>query len=235
MFDRRLDSRRSWALHAALFSIMLVVSSSAMGATITIEFTGIASIVATTLRDGSIDVGSSVSGSVSFSTNPGPNTYPNPGIGRYEYIDDQTPISSFDITIGSYSAAITTGSPPVPSGHRIEVRDDYPFVLQDGLFVAANVTGDSINGLTPQSVQFALVSTDLSRLSDIGIPSVDEIEGFLVSEGTESSNFLSFGGADTIRWNLTGFDVSIIPEPSTALLLSFGLAALGLSRRHRAR
>ena len=235
MSDRRLASGRPWALHAVLFSIILVVSSPAMGATITIEFTGIASIVAANLRDGPIDVGSSVSGSVSFSTNPGPNTYPNPGLGRYEYIDDETPISSFDITIGGYSAAIATGSPPIPSEHQIEVRDDYPYVLQDGLFVAANVAGDSINGLTPQSVQFALVSTDLSRIAGIEIPSVGEIESFLASEGTESSNFLSFGGADTIRWNLSWFGVSIVPEPSTALLLSFGLVALGLSMRRRAR
>lgn len=218
-----------------LFALLLTVSSTAIGSTITIDFTGTVSILPTALRDGSTAVGSSVSGSISFATDPGSNTYPNPGVGRYEYVDDQIPISSFDITLGGNSYEMTIGAPPYPASHQIEVRDDYPFVLQDALFLTANVTGDSINGLMPQFAQFGLASTDLSRLSGIDVPSADEILSFLVSEGTQATNFLSFGGADTIRWSLSSFAVVVIPEPSTGLLIGFGLMASGLFMRQRSR
>jgi hypothetical protein len=81
MLGQRPGSKRSQILHETVFSIMPIASPSAMGATITIEFTGVVSIVPTVPRDGSIDPGSPVSGSVSVSTTRGPNTYPNPKTG----------------------------------------------------------------------------------------------------------------------------------------------------------
>jgi len=224
---RRLR-KLAWALPLA---IALVGATNGVAATIRIEFAGTVTIVSSSLRDGTVEVGDTVFGTVEVATDPGSDSNPTADVGRYDYVSDEVPIASFDLVLGDYSAQMATGAPSSPQNHHVEVRDDYTFVPQDAFFVAANADGSGLNGFAPEYMQFGLVSSDLSRLTGTELPTLEELLGFAIGEGTQATNFLSFGGADSIRWNLTSLSFLPIPEPSTLLLVGVGLLTLSGSRR----
>jgi len=200
------------------------LAAPSQAAVIEVAFTGIVASVGTDLAGGPIDVGNEVSGRFSYNT-PAPNT----GVGNIGIYDDV--VTSYNATVGGYEVAMV-GSTDFRVGND-QTSIPNPF---DSLIVnAVALSGPELNALSPVRLQFGLYSTDLTRVLSTDLPDVDALLRFAASDGRTNFNFLTFGSGfeRQVRWNLTSFTPTVIPEPGIALLLGGGLMALSLRGRTR--
>ncbi|MCP5044565.1 MAG: PEP-CTERM sorting domain-containing protein [bacterium] len=207
------------------FLAFVVATAPADAATIQVTFTGIVGIVGDGLSGGPIQVDDVVSGGFVYDTSAEDQQTPE----DYGIYGD---VLSYGMTIttttGNY-VLTTTGN----SWFRVD-NDRYGQDTVSVYTVAGMVTGDSINGFAPSRMQWALDSPDLTLLNSDALPSILALQGFDATDGDVNLNWLTFGAIDRqVRWDLTAFSATPVPEPSTALLLGGGLAVLAGRRPRR--
>jgi hypothetical protein len=215
-----------WTIGALILAGLLAAATPAAATLIQVDFAGIVGSVGSGLAGGPINVEDAVAGSFVYDTTA-VDEASDPAVGLYNAV------LSFAATVGSYVAG-TIGTTT------FRVNDDAPSVPSafDSVIVNAsgNVTGASINGFGPDRLQWALNSTDLTKLVSDALPDVLGLQAFAASDGNTNLNFLTFGALDRqVRWNLTSFSAVAVPEPATGMLLGLGLGLVAIATRRQLR
>ena len=136
---------------------------------------------------------------------------------------------SVTLTFGNYTFDFTTQTPGLPS--RIDVRDGYNGNDAYGWLYNTPVAQ---HGLNTPFVWGMLLSSDLSLIDSVAL----DINEFDVSVFDVQRN-VSFSGRDPmneiigIDFEVTGYTVTAIPEPSSGILLAFLFAVFAALYRHR--
>jgi len=217
----RTDST-AWARQLPIaIGVLLLLALPAHATLIRVDFTGVVAAVGGDLAGGPIAASDAVAGHFVYDTNT-----PNVGggnVGMYASVSEHAlTVGVYSITLdGTASLRIGNDQPSIPS----------PF---DSITVnSTSVLGSDINGLSPSRFQFGLESKVLTKVLSTDVPGIAELLRFDVADGKTNFNFLAFGsGSATVRWNLTSFTPTVVPEPTTGALLAVGLVTLGWKRRN---
>jgi len=147
-----------------------------------------------------------------------------------------TTISSFVLTIGSYTASASSGTTFLRNDNM--AGSQAPIVDSIVFFANSNITSTPIDGFSVDILQFAVGTENLSVLDASSVVGPTEILNLWADTPNYFSgnlNYMSFGNSlsddETARFALTSVTVSPVPEPSTIFLLSAGLMGLGVFRR----
>ena len=205
------------------------LSTASMAAPFRINFTGslesltILGVPGVNNIDSVLTIGDSVTGQIMVDTdNLAPAT-----------------ISSFNLTIGSYSASASAGSAIVRNDN---MAGSAAPTVDSILIAGSNFTSTPINGFSVDRLQFAVGTENLSVLDASSVVGPTEILALWNDTPNYFSgnlNFMSFGNGnsdETARFALTsvsieGFTAPSIPEPSIIALFLIGLAGFGIRRR----
>ena len=146
-----------------------------------------------------------------------------------------TTISSFDLTIGSYSASASSGSASVRNDN--QAGSAAP-VVDSILIAGSDFTSTAINGFSVDRLQFSVGTENLAILDASSVIGPNEILALWNDTPNYFSgnlNFMSFGDGtgedETARFALTSVTTSAVPEPSVIALMGAGLFGIGLLRR----
>lgn len=168
-------------------------------------------------------------------------------LGSFSYDTAGTGISSFSLTIDSFSASVTdSGFFTVQN----DQQNGSATLPADGFILGAygsSVTSSVLNGYTAGGsggrLQFGirrenilgqlwddLLLPDMSDWTNITLSDINAPDWRILDFGLTTTNFWD----DQIRWDVDSFtvtDMTSVPEPSAILLMSAGLIGLGLRRR----
>jgi len=129
-------------------------------------------------------------------------------------------VSEFTFSVGSLDGTARAGG---SNNYALVYDGEYS---RDEMYFRSEVSPGFVAGGTNAFIQFGLTSNDLTLLSSDAFPTVEDLEAFQSTTLVDvDSNFLQWDGG-RIDWDVTSF--TVVPEPSTALLL---LTALALSAR----
>ncbi len=150
-----------------------------------------------------------------------------------------TSISSFNLSIGGYSASTSGGTATVRNDDM--AGSSAPVVDSILIAGAPPFTSSTIGGLSVDRLQFAVGTENLSVLDNLSVVGPAEILALWADTPNYFSgnlNFMSFGEEfsevdETARFALTSVSVTSVPEPLTAGLMGLGLAGIGFVRRKR--
>ncbi len=210
------------------FAMAFLAPGSAASASVTFQLQGtVTEVYDEGYLDGSISIGSPISGFYTFDPNV-PDIAPEAGIGRY--VTDGPP-AHFEMTVGNYRFFSIASMPRLGIGiENDNPSDRYAIGSSDndaeGSFALGLDLGDFVLMI------WELRSTAPGPLSSTALlttPPNPEDWGFNRLSIEASKNLSS----DTPLFRVVGTVTTVVPEPSSALLLSAAVASLVLARRRR--
>jgi hypothetical protein len=142
---------------------------------------------------------------------------PNGGIGTYL-------IDAFDFMVGSYSGAAAIGTINIHDG-----PDTFPSGDPSDLYIVQGhniVPDDPVPGWKLWEAQFQLTDLTATGFSDTTLPlAPPAFEDFAYVQAFRIS-FIQDGTGE--QGSVYGYATSLVPEPSTALLVTLGLVGLAV-------
>ena len=148
---------------------------------------------------------------------------------------------SFSISLGSNFTANSTGS----SYFNVQNDQQNGSATQpaDGFTVGSGFASTSLNGYTTGGMQFGVLkdNADGQLWSDTLLPDLSDWANISLADiNNPDWHWMDFGAPttgnfrdDQIRWDISSFKVSPVPEPSTLALMALGLAGIGFFARRK--
>ncbi len=203
----------------------LLFSSVSQSAIIQVDYEGSVTDLGSLLSGSTVSLNDSVQGSFTYDSD----------------LSSSDSLLSFSISLGSIFTASSTGS------SYFNVQNDQQngsaTQLADGFTVGSGFASTPLNGYTTGSMQFGVLKDnadgqlwndtllpDLSDWTNISLADINNPDWHWMDFGVSTTgNFRD----DQIRWDISSFNVSPVPEPSVLALMALGLAGIGFFARRK--
>ncbi len=203
----------------------LLFSSVSQSAIIQVDYEGSVTDLGSLLSGSTVSLNDSVQGSFTYDSD----------------LSSSDSLLSFSISLGSIFTASSTGS----SYFNVQNDQQNGSATQpaDGFTVGSGFASTPLNGYTTGSMQFGVLKDnadgqlwndtllpDLSDWTNISLADINNPDWHWMDFGVSTTgNFRD----DQIRWDISSFNVSPVPEPSVLTLMALGLAGIGFFARRK--
>lgn len=203
----------------------LLFSSVSQSAIIQVDYQGSVTDLGSLLSGSTVSLNDSVQGSFTYDSD----------------LSTSDSLLSFSISLGNSFTANSTG------GSYFNVQNDQQngsaTQPADGFTVGSNFVSTSLNGYTTGGMQFGVLkdNADGQLWNDTLLPDLSDWANISLADinkpGWHWMDFGVLGTAnfrdDQIRWDISSFNVSPVPEPSVLTLMALGLAGIGFFARRK--
>ena len=203
----------------------LLFSSVSQSAIIQVDYEGSVTDLGSLLSGSTVSLNDSVQGSFTYDSD----------------LSSSDSLLSFSISLGSIFTANSTAS----SYFNVQNDQQNGSATQpaDGFTVGSGFASTPLNGYTTGSMQFGVLKDnadgqlwndtllpDLSDWTNISLADINNPDWHWMDFGVSTTgNFRD----DQIRWDISSFNVSPVPEPSVLTLMALGLAGIGFFARRK--
>jgi len=203
----------------------LLFSSASLSAIIQVDYEGSVTDLGSLLSGSTVSLNDSVQGSFTYDSD----------------LSSSDSLLSFSISLGSNFTANSTGS----SYFNVQNDQQNGSATQpaDGFTVGSGFASTSLNGYTTGGMQFGVLkdNADGQLWSDTLLPDLSDWANISLADiNNPDWHWMDFGAPttgnfrdDQIRWDISSFKVSPVPEPSTLALMALGLAGIGFFARRK--
>ncbi len=209
---------------AALSLAFALFSLTAHSAPITVNYQGTVTSLGVLLEGDGVSIGSTVFGEFTYDA------------------DIAEPLFSFNINIGTFSSSLSAGG-----SRYFNVQNDQmngsATLPADGFTLGGEVTTSGLNGYTDAGQQFGILrdNVDGQLWNDTLLPDLSDWSNITLADINRPDwPWLDFGVAglsnfrdDQIRWDVSSFSVTAVPEASPFALLIVSLICFLFARKPR--